>query len=105
MNSNTAFAVSDDRVMFFAGSQKPLSAAENLLSVKVQGVFYNEEYVGLVFLNTEGDGKYRLNIYDDSGSLITSKGFDMEYTNIVFHKDEFIIYSDVELPQTLYCCS
>jgi hypothetical protein len=96
MNSNTAFAVSDDRVMFFAGSQKPLSAAENLLSVKVQGVFYNEEYVGLVFLNTEGDGKYRLNIYDDSGSLITSKGFDMEYTNIVFHKDEFIIYSDVE---------
>ena len=96
MNSNTAFAVSDDRIMFFTGSQKPVSAAENLLSVKVQGVFYNDEYVGLVFLNTEGDGKYRLNIYDDSGSLITSKNFDTEYTNIIFHKDEFIICSDIE---------
>ncbi len=96
MNSSAAFAVSDDRIMFFSGNQKPLSAAENLLSVKVQSVFYNEEYVGLVFLNTEGDGKYRLNIYDKSGSLITSMGFDMEYTNIIFHKDEFIICGDLE---------
>lgn len=96
MNSNTAFAVANDRIMFFRGNQKPLSAAENLLNVKIQGVFYNEEYVGLVFLNTEGDGRYKLNIYDDSGSLVTEKSFDMEYTNIVFHKDEFIIYSDME---------
>ncbi len=96
MNSSTAFAVSDDRIMFFSGNQKPLSAAENLLDVKVQSIFYNEEYVGLVFLNTEGDGKYRLNIYNDSGTLITGMGFDMEYTNIIFHKDEFIICSDLE---------
>lgn len=96
MNGNTAFAVSDDRIMFYKGNQKPVSAAENLLSVKVQGVFYNEEYVGLVFLNTEGDGKYRLNIYNASGSLITEKSFDMDYTNVIFHKDEFIICSDIE---------
>lgn len=96
MNSNTSFAVSNDRIMFFEGNQKPLSSAVNFLDVKVQGVFYNEEYVGLVFLNTEGDGKYRLNIYNTDGSLITSKSFDMEYTNIIFHKDEFIICSDIE---------
>lgn len=96
MNGNTAFAVSDDRIMFFTGNQKPLSSAVNFLDVKVQGIFYNDEYVGLVFLNTEGDGKYRLNIYDTDGSLITSKSFDMEYTNVIFHKDEFIICNDIE---------
>lgn len=96
MNSNTVFAVSDDRIMFFTGNQKPVSSAENLLNVKVQGVFYSEKYVGLVFLNTEGGGKYRLNIYDEKGSLVTGKNFDLEYTNIVFHNDEFMICSDIE---------
>lgn len=96
MNENTAFAVSDDRIMFFSGTQKPLSAAENLLSEKVQSIFYNDQYVGLVFMNTEGEEKYRLDVYDTGGALVTSKSFDIEYTNIIFHKDEFIICSETE---------
>ena len=96
MNSNTAFAVSDDRIMFFTGNEKPLSAAEKLLNEKVQSIFYNEQYIGLVFLNTDGDGRYRLDIYNGSGGLVTSKSFDMEYTNIIFGEDEFIICSETE---------
>lgn len=96
MNGNTAFAVSDDRIMFFTGNEKPLSAAEKLLNEKVQSIFYSNQYVGLVFLNTEGDSKYRLDIYDGSGDIVTSKSFDMEYTNIIFTEDEFIICSDTE---------
>lgn len=96
MNENTAFAVSDDRIMFFTGNEKPLSSAENLLSEKVQSIFYNNEYVGLVFMNTEGQEKYRLDVYNTGGTCVTSKSFDMEYTNIIFHKDEFIICSETE---------
>lgn len=96
MNGNTAFAVSDDRIMFFTGNEKPLSAAEKLLSEKVQSIFYNEQYVGLVFLNTEGDGRYRLDIYNGTGELVTNKSFDMEYTNIILAEDEFIICSETE---------
>ena len=96
MNSNTAFAVSDDRIMFFSGSEKPISAQENLLNEEVQSIFYTEKYVGLVFLNTENDGKYRLDIYDGGGRLINSKSFDMEYTDIVFDEDEYIIFSSTE---------
>lgn len=96
MNSNTSFAVSDDRIMFFTGNEKPLSAAENLLNEEVQGIFYNEQYVGLVFLNTEGEGKYRMDIYNTSGTLIGNKIFDMEYKDIIFYKDEIIIYNETE---------
>lgn len=96
MNSRTAFAVSDDRIMFFAGNEKPLSSAEKLLSEKVQSIFYNDQYVGLVFLNTEGDDKYRLDIYDGTGNFVTSKSFDMEYTNVIFGEDQFIICSETE---------
>lgn len=96
MNSSTAFAVSDDRIMFFSGSEKPLSAVENLLAEEIQSIFYTEQYVGLVFLNTEGNGKYRLDIYDGKGSLVNRKSFDMEYTDIIFDEDEYIIYSSTE---------
>ena len=96
MNSDTVFAVSDDRIIFFSGNEKPLSAAENFLNEKVQGIFYSDRYVGLVFLNTEGNGRYRLDIYDGTGSLVNSKGFDMDYTDIVFDGDEYIIYSGTE---------
>ena len=96
MNSSTAFAVSDDRIMFFSGSEKPLSAVENLLTEEIQSIFYTEQYVGLVFLNTEGNGKYRLDIYDGKGSLVNRKSFDMEYTDIIFDEDEYIIYSSTE---------
>lgn len=96
MNSNTIFAVSDDRIMFFGGEQKPLSVAENLLNENVQSIYYNENYVGLVFLNTSGEGKYRLDIYDTSGKLVSNKIFDMEYKDIMFYKDEIIIYSETE---------
>lgn len=96
MNSSTIFGVSDDRIMFFSGSEKPLSSAEHFLNEEVQSIFYTDKYVGLVFLNTEGDGKYRLDVYDTTGSLVNRKSFDMEYTNIIFDEDEYIIYSSTE---------
>lgn len=96
MNSNTIFAVSDDRIMFFTGDQKPVSAAEILLDEEIQGIFYSEEYVGLVSLNTSGDGKYRLDVYNTSGALVTNKNFDMDYKDIVFYKDDIIIYNETE---------
>lgn len=96
MNSNTTFAVSDDRLMFFSGDQKPLSAAEILLDEEIQGIFYNEEYVGLVCLDTSGDGKYRLDVYNTTGALVTSKSFDTDYKDIIFYKDDIIIYSETE---------
>lgn len=96
MNESTAFAVADDRLMFFSGSQKPVSASEKLLDEKIQSVFYNESYVGLVFLNTEGEGKYRLDIYNENGSLAVSKRFDIEYTDIIFYDEGFIIYNEKE---------
>lgn len=96
MNNHAVFAVSDDRLMFFEGEEKPVSVAEKLLDEKVQSVFYGKEYVGLVMLDTTGGGKYRLDLYDEKGNLKTSKSFDMEYTNIILEKDYFIIYNGNE---------
>lgn len=97
MSDDAAFAVSDDRVVFFSGNEKPLSIAENLIEGKVRSVYHNEDYVGLVFYATTGEALYRLDVYDKKGTLILSKYFDFDYTEIVFLKDSFIIYNELDL--------
>lgn len=95
MNNDTAFGISDDRIVFFSGSEKPLFVNTSLLDEKVLSVYNNEDYVGLVFRNTSGETMYRLDVYDKKGSLVTSSTFDFDYTEIIFEKDRFIIYNDL----------
>lgn len=96
LDEKTLFAVSDDRIMFFEGTQKPVSIAECLLSEDVQRIYYGTEHVGLVFNGSESGSRYRLDVYHKSGQLINSIDFDMEYTDIVFTSDQIIIYNESE---------
>lgn len=95
-SSNTAFAVSDDRIVFFKGNEIPNNIATNLLSEKVLGVYYDSDYVGLVFLDTSGEYLYRLDVYNSAGTKLCSKQFNIEYTDIVFNNDMFAIYGGNE---------
>lgn len=94
LDNRSAFAVSDDRIMFFAGAQKPVSAAENLLSEEVRGVYYGSEYVGLVFNSKESGGGYRLDVYHKSGTLERSIEYDIDCRDIIFYEDQIIIYNE-----------
>ena len=96
MNNSAVFAVSDDRIIFFEGSEKPANIASSLIGEEIQGVYYNEEYVGLVFRDQTGTSIYRLDVYNTSGSKVSSQFFDIEYTDIVFNKDQIIIYNDMD---------
>lgn len=96
MNRNTAFAVGDDRLVFYQGNQKPENIANVLFSDKLQEVYYSEKYVGLVFLHGVEEGR-RLDIYDTTGVKVASHDFTMEYTDILFDGDNYIIYNEKEL--------
>ncbi|MBD5459301.1 MAG: hypothetical protein HDR27_12100 [Lachnospiraceae bacterium] len=96
LDENTLFAVSDDRIMFFGGSQIPVSIGERLFGEDVQKIYYGKEYVGLVFNSTDGNSRYRLDIYNKAGQLSQSIGYDMEYTDIVFADGQVVIYNESE---------
>lgn len=96
LDEQTLFAVSDDRIMFFSGTQIPVSTAERLLDEDIQKIYYGTEYVGLVFLSKDSSNRYRLDVYHKSGQLSNSIEFDMEYTDIVFANDQVIIYNESE---------
>lgn len=96
LDDRSAFAVSDDRIMFFSGAQKPVSVAEKLLADSVQGVYYGSEYIGLVFNSTQSTNRYRLEVYHKSGELRQTIEFDIDFRDILFQDEQIVIYNESE---------
>ena len=96
MNAETAFAVGDNRLMVYTGSQKPVSAAEHLFEEEVQSVFYSEDYIGLVFRSEDSNYRYRLDVYDTLGDKVGSYYFKLEYTDLFFGQNDFVVYNETE---------
>ncbi len=96
LDNKSVIGVADNRIMFYSGQQKPISVAESLIDDDVQGVYYGGEYVGLVFNGTENSNRYRLDLYHKSGELRQTIEFDIEYSDILFHDDQVIIYNESE---------
>lgn len=93
MDNESAFAVADDRIMFYRGGEKPVMQIENLLKEEIQGVYYNDSYVGLSYYDVTGEASYRLDIYNTEGELEDSVKINMDYADIIFHKDRVIVYN------------
>ncbi len=97
MNGNSAFGVSDERIMFYAGDQKPVSQAEILTGQEeIKSVYFSDKYVGIVYPNSTSDGAYRLQVYNDHGNEILKTYFDMEYSAIEFSNEQIVIYNEDE---------
>ncbi len=97
MNSGAAFAVSDDRIMFYAGEEKPMSQSESFTgNEEIRSVYFDDSYVGLVFANSTTDGAYRLQVYNTSGDLTLTTYFDIDYSEVVFNNKQIIIYNEDE---------
>lgn len=98
MTADKAFAVSDDRIMFYTGAEKPVSLIDNFTGEdEVRSVYSNDSYVGLVFANNTDDGAYRLQVYNTSGNLVLTTYFDMEYSEIIFSNKQIVIYNEDEI--------
>lgn len=107
MNNQTSFAVGDNMLIVYTGSEKPSPLAGDLYSREVLSVHYNERYIGLVYIADNNENKYQMVVYDTAGSsagngadvpIMNKKSFyfDMEYNDIFFGKDNFVVYNETE---------
>lgn len=96
MDNDTAFAVADNKLMFFEGAKKPVSSADILLNGEIQGVYYSKTQVGLLFYDQTGENKYRLDVYDASGNKELNYGFDMDFKDILIRNDQIMIYNEAQ---------
>lgn len=96
MNNEAAFAIADNRLMFFAGGRKPVSNADILLGEEIQGVYYSDTHVGLLFYDQTGMNKHRLDVYDTTGTKVMSYAFDMNFKDILIRNNQVMIYNESE---------
>ncbi|MCR5788711.1 MAG: DUF5711 family protein [Lachnospiraceae bacterium] len=96
MNERTAFAVGDNKFAIYRGNQKPELTFETDVGDEINSVFYNEDYVGLVFNEGTSEAAYRLEVYNTSGEQVLSKQFNLEYSDIIFDRGRIVIYNSTE---------
>ena len=96
MNDSSAFAVGDNRLMFYTGTQVPTSKNEHLLDGEVKAVYYDQNYVGLVFASDRSESRYVLKIFNTNGENVINHYFDMDYLGVFFEEKNFVIYNASE---------
>lgn len=93
LNKDTCFIVGDNRFSIFKGSEKPESVFEKEIEKEILSVFHNESEIVLVFEDEMGDNKFIAEVYDEAGNIVTTQGFDMDYSGITLNGDLLIIYN------------
>lgn len=96
-NSDAAVAVGENRLLVFSGKQIPELRAETEIEENVESIFWGDSSVALVYRNDEGEDRYRLDVYNLSAELILSQTFDLEYSNIILHNGNIIIYNEANV--------
>ncbi len=96
LDAKTAYAAMTGRLVLYTGSQKPVSLAEHIENSEIQGVYSGGDYVVMIFNSNTGDNRYRMDIYNKSGTLLGSKDFNIDYTDIVVRGDLVYVYNETE---------
>ncbi len=94
MNNGLAYAVGDSRLMIYSGSQVPVTQKEYIFDTKILSVYSSDKYIGLVFVADNNENRYQLIVYEPATSEKKVFYFDMDYTDIFFGKDNFVVYNE-----------
>lgn len=96
VDDETAFAVGDNRLTIFKGGQTPTELAGHLYDKEIQSVFYGNKYVGLVFVADDMEHSYMMDVFNMDGKKVNTYYFDLEYEDIFFEEEDFVIYNSTE---------
>ena len=89
-------AFSSTGLVFFSSKNllKPEMVKQVLLEEEIQGIFYSDEYVGVVVWNNTDQGEQRLEVYRADGKHVLSKEFTYDYTHADIDGDLIFLYND-----------
>lgn len=102
INNDKMIAVSDKKMIFFEGSQKPEEKKTVKFESRLRTFFYNEKYIGMIFDNESSSDKekndvYCLKTYDNRGALVKEKTFTRTYRKAEFlDNNEICLLNDNE---------
>ena len=96
LSDSVAYAVGDGRLMIYQGLETPTTKAEYLFDQEVRSVYSENGFLGLVFPSDDQEHRYMIKVYNAQGNSEGTYYFDMEYSDVVFEKNDFVIYNESE---------
>lgn len=96
LSNSMAYAIADNRLMFYAGDEQPAVKSEYLFDREILSVFANNGYIGVVFASDKEASYYKMSVYNSNGELTGNYYFDIDYTDIIFEKKNFVVYNESE---------
>lgn len=94
LDNGTAYAVGDDRLLFYSGTQIPELTNTYFYEEEVQAVYSNEKYVGLLFKGNSVDARHKLQVFRNTGEKIGEYLFDIEFQHLFFGQENFAVYGE-----------
>lgn len=96
MTNGTAYALGDDGLRFYSGTQIPELTNTYLYEEEIQGVYSDENYVGVLFRNNSAEAQHRLQVYRGAGDRVGDFLFDMDFEHLFFGQESFVVYNEQE---------
>lgn len=96
MSNGTAYALGDDRLLFFSGTQIPQVTNIHLYEEEIQAVYSNENYVGVLLRNNSTEAQHRLQVYQGTGEKVGEYLFNQDFDSFFFGQDSFTVYNEQE---------
>ena len=84
VSDSRMIALGTDKIIVFEGNQKPEVAREIHITDRVQGFFYNEKYIGMVYDNPELENAWHIRVMDTKGKTVTEFDTEIAYEKIKF---------------------
>lgn len=98
INDDTAIAVGDNRVLMYSGNQKPVLKSNHMIDERIQAVYHNEEYVGVLLPSDVPEHLYKLMVLKKNKDDDKFGDFylDDNYNDLFFTEDYFVAYNNSE---------
>ena len=94
VSKDSMIAISDSGILIFEGVQKPAETARVEFTEKVNSVFYNNKYIGIICEGTEETLENIIRVYDLNGRKTMEESTDMEYTDVeLLSSNEVCVYN------------
>ena len=92
-----AVAVRDNGFTLYHGKQIPKEVKTVEVEKEIVSTFWDDDQIGLVFKNTEGDKLYAMEVYGTNGKLKFSKTFNTPYTSIKMSDGYIFLYNSSQI--------
>ncbi len=94
IDNTTAVAVSENRITIYKAGDEPKVDEEEKFKGEAQKVFYDEDYIGLVFKTKSGKKPYRVVVYNDGLSEKLNEKVGLAFDTVKFAGKNVLMYND-----------